>query len=78
MRNHGFIEWLKAAGVRALRTFAQTAASLVTVGAILSEISWGTVFSAAAVAAIYSLLTSVAGLPELEQARGAHEKSAGE
>ena len=65
MKNCSFADWLKAAGIRAVKTFAQTAASLITVGAILSEISWGTVFSAAAVAAILSLLTSVAGLPEL-------------
>ena len=61
-----FKKWICAAGVRAIKTFAQTAASLVTVGAFLSDIEWGMVFSAAAVAAIYSLLTSVAGLPELD------------
>lgn len=83
MKNCSFADWLKAAGIRAVKTFAQTAASLITVGAILSEISWGTVFSAAAVAAILSLFTSVAGLPELElasaleQAKGAHEKAGG-
>ena len=64
-----FKDWIKAAGLRAIRTFAQTAASLITVGAFLSDIEWGMVFSAAAVAAIYSLLTSVGGLPELEQAK---------
>lgn len=69
MKDCNFLDWLKAAGIRAIRTFAQTAASLITVGAILSEINWGTVFSAAAVAAIYSLLTSLAGLPELETAK---------
>ena len=61
-----FKDWIVAAGIRAIRTFAQTAASLVTVGAFLSDVEWGMVFSAAAVAAIYSLLTSIAGLPELE------------
>ena len=58
------IKWLKAAGIRAVKTFAQTAASLVTVGALLSEINWMMVFSASAVAFIYSVLTSLAGLPE--------------
>lgn len=58
--------WFLAAGIRAIRTFAQTAASLVTVGTILSDIEWKLVFSAAAVAAIYSLLTSLGGLPEIE------------
>lgn len=61
-----FKKWIKAAGVRAVKTFAQTAASLITVGALVSEIQWGMVFSAAAVAAVYSLLTSIGGLPELE------------
>lgn len=60
-------KWLKAAAIRAVKTFAQTAASLVTVGALVSEINWATVFSAAAVAAIYSLLMSVAGLPEVKE-----------
>jgi hypothetical protein len=58
------IKWLKAAGIRAVKTFAQTAASLITVGALLSEINWMMVFSASAVAFIYSVLTSLAGLPE--------------
>lgn len=60
-------KWMKAAGIRALKTFAQTAASLITVGAMMSEINWATVLSAAAVAAIYSILTSVAGLPEVKE-----------
>lgn len=59
-------KWFKAAGIRALKTFAQTAASLITVGALLSEINWVTVGSASVVAAIYSLLTSVAGIPEVK------------
>lgn len=65
--NKNFKTWIKAAGIRAIRTFAQTAASLITVGALMSEVSWSVVFSAAAVAGIYSLLTSVAGLPELKE-----------
>ncbi len=77
MKNCSFADWLRAAGIRAIKTFAQTAASLITVGALMEEINWLTVFSAAAVAAVYSLLTSVAGLPELEQdssaEKGAHE-----
>ena len=62
-----FRTWFKAAGIRAIKTFAQTAASLITVGALVTEIDWAMVFSAAAVAAIYSILTSVAGLPEVEK-----------
>ena len=51
------MRWIKAAGIRAIKTFAQTAASLITVGALISEVDWGMVFSAAAVAAVYSLLS---------------------
>lgn len=58
------IKWLKAAGIRAVKTFAQTAASLVTVGALISDIDWLTVISVSTVAFIYSVLTSLAGLPE--------------
>lgn len=61
-------KWLKAAGMRAVKTVAQTALSLISVGALLSEINWAQVFSVAAVAGIYSLLTSVAGLPECKEA----------
>lgn len=59
-------KWIKAAGIRALKTFAQTAAALVTVGATVAEINWATVASSAVVAGVYSLLTSLAGLPEVE------------
>jgi hypothetical protein len=61
-----FKKWIKFASIRALKTFAQTAASLITVGALISEVDWTLVFSSAAVALVYSLLTSIAGLPELE------------
>ena len=61
------MKWIKAAGIRAIKTFAQTAASLITVGAVLSEIDWMTVLSASLVAFIYSLLTSLAGLPEIKE-----------
>lgn len=60
------IEWIKAATVRALKTFAQTALSLLTVGQAFHEISWLNVVSVAGVAAVISLLTSIAGLPEVE------------
>ena len=58
--------WLKAASVRALKTFAHTAAATVGTAVILSEVNWLVVASAAAMAAILSLLTSLAGLPELK------------
>ena len=65
-----FKTWLKAAGIRALKTVAQTALSLISVGTVLSEIDWLMVISASAVAGIYSLLTSIAGLPELKEEGG--------
>ena len=58
-------QWLKAASIRAIKTFAQTAASLITVGSIITETDWKVVFSSALVALIYSLFTSLAGLPEV-------------
>ncbi len=58
-------KWWKAAGIRALKTMAQTAVSLITVGATLTEVDWKTVASVSIVAAILSLLTSLAGLPEV-------------
>lgn len=60
------LKWWKAAGVRAVKTFAQTAAGLFTVGMALNEVDWTYVASVAAVSAVYSLLTSLAGLPEVK------------
>ena len=51
--------WVKAAGIRAIRTFAQTMAAGITVGASIGELDWGYLASCAAVAGIYSLLTSI-------------------
>lgn len=61
-----FIEWLKAAGIRAVKTVAQTAVATIGTAALIDEINWLAVGSAAAVAGVLSLLTSVAGLPELK------------
>lgn len=60
--------FLKAAGIRALRTFAQTAAAVVGTSAVISDVNWLEVLSASVLAGILSLLTSVAtGLPEAER-----------
>ena len=64
---YNFVKWLKAAGIRAAKTVAQTAAAAIGVSAMISEINWVAVASTAAVAGVLSLLTSVAGLPELEE-----------
>lgn len=62
-----FGTWIKAAGVRAIKTVAQTAVSTIGVAAVMGEVNWIMVGSAALLAGILSLLTSVAGLPELHQ-----------
>ena len=59
-------KWIKAAGIRALKTVAQTAVALISVGTVMSDVNWLQVGSAALLAGILSLLTSVAGLPELD------------
>ena len=65
--------WLKAAGIRAIKTLCQTAVATIGAAAILSEVDWLTVVSAAVLAAILSLLTSAAGLPECaEDEEAAH------
>lgn len=63
-------KWLKAAGIRAIKTFAQAAVATIGTTALISEVNWPVVFSTAGLAAVLSLLTSVAGLPELEQKEG--------
>ena len=65
MRN--WKNWIKAAGIRAIKTVAQTAVATIGTCAVLSEVNWITVGSAAVLAGILSLLTSLAGLPELEE-----------
>ena len=60
--------WLKAAGIRAIRTVAQTAVGVIGTSAVLGDVNWTMVGSAAALAGILSLLTSVAtGLPECQE-----------
>lgn len=62
-----FKKWIKAAGVRALKTSAQTAAATIGTSAVIGEVNWVMVASAATLAGVLSLLTSIAGLPELEE-----------
>ena len=64
-----FKQWIKAAGVRAIKTVAQTALATIGTSAItLAQVNWQIVVSASLLAGILSLLTSVAGLPELKEA----------
>lgn len=60
------INWWKAAGIRAVKTFFQTFAATLGSAAVLESVNWKVVISASAMAAILSLATSLAGLPELE------------
>ena len=63
--NTKFLNWAKAAGVRAIKTVAQTAIGVIGASVVLSEVDWAVVGSAALLAGILSILTSVAGLPEV-------------
>lgn len=61
-----FKKWIKAAGIRAIKTVAQTAVALIGVGTVMSDIDWIMVGSASLLSGILSLLTSVAGIPEVK------------
>lgn len=63
---NNFKNWLRAAGIRAIRTTSQAAIATIGTSAILSEVNWAVVGSAALLAGILSLLTSAAGLPEVQ------------
>ena len=63
---YNFIEWLKAAGVRSLKTVAQAALATIGTTAVFDEVRWKVVAMTALLAGILSLLTSIAGLPELD------------
>jgi hypothetical protein len=67
--------WFKAAGVRAIKTVAQTAVATIGVSAAMDEVDWALVGSASLLAGILSLLTSIAGLPELKQPEEAIEET---
>ena len=64
--------WFEAAGIRAIKTVAQSAVSMIAVGAAMSDIDWLRVGSVSLLAGILSLLTSVAGLPEVADADDQH------
>lgn len=67
MLKYNFKDWIKAAGVRAIKTVAQTAVATIGTAVAMGNVDWVMVGSASALAGIVSLLTSVAGLPELDK-----------
>ena len=64
MKNRDWKEWARAAGIRAVKTVAQTAVATIGTAAVMGEVNWVMVGSASVLSGILSLLTSVAGLPE--------------
>lgn len=79
MKSRDWIKWWKAAGIRAVKTMAQGAVALLPAAAMITDVNWSVVIGTAALAGIASLLTSVAGLPELkgsndtEESEGNHD-----
>ena len=67
MNKEKMVTWLKAAGIRAAKTVAQTAVATIGTAAALGDVNWALVGSAAALAGILSLLTSLAGIPEIKK-----------
>lgn len=69
MNKNYWRQWIRCAGVRMLKTFCQTALSMLTVGQAFIEVNWANVLSVSGVAAVISLLTSIAGLPEVDDTK---------
>lgn len=69
MKSYYWKDWLKAAGIRALKTMCQAALGFIGSSALIEEVNWLTVLSGTVMAGILSLLTSLAGLPELDARR---------
>ena len=67
MLKYNFKDWVKAAGMRSVKTVAQTAVATIGTAAVMGDVNWVMVASASALAGVVSLLTSVAGLPELDK-----------
>lgn len=74
MKNRDWIEWAKKAGIRAVKTVAQTAVALLPAAATIAQVDWMTVLGTAALAGVASILTSLAGLPEI----GANKTDSGD
>ncbi len=70
MKTRNWKDWAVKAGTRAVKTVAQTAIATIGTTALLTDVNWTVVVSASALAGLLSLLTSVAGLPELDESKG--------
>lgn len=70
MNKSYWLDWVKAASIRAIKTFAQTAIGAIPVAVSIDEVMWLHVLGTAALAAVVSMLTSLAGLPEVEEKKG--------
>lgn len=66
MNKRDWKQWIKAAGIRAVKTVAQAAIAMIGTAAVMGQVDWGMVASAAALSGVLSLLTSIAGLPEIK------------
>lgn len=64
-----FLEWLKCAGIRAIKTMAQAALGVIGASVLISQVDWKMVLSASILAGIVSLLTSIAGIPEVAEGK---------
>lgn len=67
MNKHKNLKWLKAAGIRAIKTMAQTAIATIGTSAVFSDVDWKMTMSTAALAGLLSVLTSISGLPEVKE-----------
>lgn len=70
--------WFKAAGIRAIKTVAQTAIAMISTSLLISDVNWVMVLSASALSGLLSLLTSVAGLPEVDSTKNGEAEIDGE
>ena len=67
VKKYDLKQWAKAAGIRAVKTVAQTSVATIGTAAVMQEVNWVMIVSASALAGVVSILTSIAGLPELEE-----------